>query len=71
MTAKVLPFTGITCLDLDADQVLEAAKGQLEGVLVVGFDKEGELYAAGSYADGATVLWLMEGVKRKLFGDPA
>lgn len=69
MTAKIIPFTGITKLDLDADQVLECAKGELEGVLVIGFRCDGELYAASSYADGGTVLWLMEGVKRKLFGD--
>lgn len=66
MTAKVIPFNGITRLDLPPDRILEAAAGRLEGVVVIGFDHEGELYAASSYADGGTVLWLLEQCKRNL-----
>lgn len=66
MTAKIIPFTGITSLDVAPDAVLEAAKGKLEGVVLVGFDAEGELYAASSYADGGTVLWLLEKLKQNL-----
>lgn len=66
MTAKIIPYTGITRLDLPPDRILEAAVGQLEGVVVIGFDHAGELYAASSYADGGTMLWLLEQCKAKL-----
>lgn len=68
MTAKIIPFSGITKLDLDPDQILDAAKGQLEGVVVLGFcnDEDGGFYAASSYADGGTVLWLLEQCKKRL-----
>mgnify|MGYP000888651849 CR=1 FL=1 len=66
MSAKIIPFTGITKLDMPADRVLEAASGQLEGVVVIGFDHAGELYATSSYADGGTVLWLLEQCKTQL-----
>lgn len=66
MSAKIIPFSGITRLDLPADQVLELAGGQLEGVVVVGFDKDGQFYAASSYADGGTVLWLLEVLRKRL-----
>ena len=66
MTAKIIQFTGITKLDLPPDRILEAAKEKLEGVIVIGFDKDGEFYGASSYADGGTALWLLEICKKKL-----
>lgn len=66
MSAKIIPFTGITSLDLPADHVLEQAIGKLEGVLVIGFDKDDGFYAASSYADGGTALWLLEVCKKRL-----
>lgn len=66
MSAKIIPFTGITRLDLPPDQILERAMGKLEGMLVIGFDKEGEFFGAASYADGGTALWLLETCKQKL-----
>lgn len=65
-TAKILQFRGVTRLDLPPDQILEAAKGELDGVLVIGFSKDDELYTASSYADGPTVLWLLEMTKKRL-----
>lgn len=63
-TAKVIPLGCLTKLDVPADRVLDGAKGKLEGVLVLGFEEDGgEFYAASSYADGGTVLWLMEQCK--------
>ena len=49
---KVIPLNCITTLDLPVDRVLEAAKDKLEGVVLIGYDKEGEFYAASTYADG-------------------
>lgn len=66
MTAQILNFTGITNLDLDPDRVLDAAKGKLQGVIVIGFDNEGEFYGASSYADGGTVIWLLEVCKQRI-----
>lgn len=67
MTAKVIPFGGITRLDLPPERILDQAKeAGLEGVVVLGYDKDGNEYAASSYADGGTVLWLLERTKIRL-----
>lgn len=65
--SKVIPFNGITKMDLPPERILEAAKGKdLEGVIIIGYDKEGGEYFASSYADGGTVLWLIERCKLAL-----
>ncbi len=64
--AKVLMMSTLTRLNVPPDRVLRSAVGKLESVLVLGFDKEGEFYAAASHADGGDALWLMELCKRKL-----
>ncbi len=64
--AKVIPTGGVTKLDLPVDTVLEAAKDSLEGVVLMGYDKEGEYYFASTYADGGEVLWLLENLKKQL-----
>ena len=64
--AKVIPFTGITKLDLDPDVVLDHAKGNLEGFVIVGYDKDGNEYFASTYADGGTAMWLLERCKKAL-----
>lgn len=69
MTAKVIPFTGITRVDLDPDRVLENKKGALAGVVIMGWDHDGNEVFASSYADGGTVLWLLERCKLRLL-DP-
>jgi len=63
---KIIPIGGVTILDLPADQILEAAKGKMDGVILIGFDKDGEVYAASSYADGGDVMWLLEACKIKM-----
>lgn len=67
MTDKVVEFPGITTLDLPPERVLQKAldKG-LDGVVVMGYDEDGEEYFCSSYADGGEVLWLMERMKLKL-----
>ncbi|HCY85923.1 MAG TPA: hypothetical protein DHV36_12380 [Desulfobacteraceae bacterium] len=64
--AKIIPIGGVTKLDPPADKILEEAKGEMDGVVIVGFDSEGEVYAASSYADGGTVMWLLEACKTKM-----
>ena len=66
---KLLVLNGVTKLDLPVDRVLEQAKGNLEGVVIIGYDKDGDSYFASTYADGGTVLWLIEQCKKALLGD--
>jgi hypothetical protein len=62
----VITFPGITKLDTDPDLILEQALGQLESVVVCGFDKDGNQYFASSVADGADALWHLERAKYAL-----
>ena len=63
----VIPLGNITRLDLPTDRVLDAAKDHCtDGVVVLGFDDDGDFYFASSIADGGNVLWLMELAKKKL-----
>lgn len=64
--AKIIPFTGITKLDMPPDRVLEEAIGRLDGVVILGYTKDGEEYFGSTYADGGTVLWLLERLKLDL-----
>jgi hypothetical protein len=64
---KVVEFNGITRLDIDPQKVLgRALTAELDGVVILAYDKDGEEYFASSYADGGLVLWLMERCKQKL-----
>lgn len=65
--AEVVTLNLVTRLDVPADRVLEGALGKLDGAVVIGWAKDGELYAASSIADGADVLWLLEMLKLRLF----
>ena len=57
----------VTKLDIPVDRVIDQAKvAGLAGVVVLGYDQEGNEYFASSYADGAAVLWLMERLKLQL-----
>jgi len=63
---KIIPIGGVTKLDLPVDRILENSKGQYEGLVLIGFNKDGEVIAASTYADGGTVLWLLEACKIKM-----
>lgn len=57
----------VTTLDMDAELVLKAAlERKLESVVILGHDKEGHEYFSSSIADGGSVLWLMERLKKQL-----
>ena len=64
--SKVIPFSGITRLDLNPDIVLESLKGQFEGFVIAAYTADGEEYFSSTYADGGTALWLLERCKRSL-----
>ena len=56
----IVKFTGTTCNDIDPDNVLSEAVGALESAVVIGRDKEGELYFASSLGSTAETLLLVE-----------
>lgn len=67
MSAKIILFGGITRLDWPSDQVLEQAKEECTGdVIVIGCDDDGEMFFASSMADGAVILWYIEMFKKAL-----
>lgn len=60
----VLPCT--TTLDLDPDRILQAAVGNMETVVILGYDKNGQEYFGANISDGGTVIWMMERAKLRL-----
>jgi hypothetical protein len=67
MTAEVLPFTGITTLDLDPIRVLEEAKGaDLAEVVICGVDVDGNEFFSSSVADGSSCGWHLDRAKWNL-----
>ena len=54
---NVIPLGNVTRLDIPTDTVLEQSKGICsEGVVIMGFDDDGEPYFASSIADGDSPL---------------
>lgn len=67
MSAKIIPLGNITRLDLPTDRVLDAAKEKCsDGVVILGYDHDGEFYFVSSMPDGGEVIWLMEMAKKLL-----
>jgi hypothetical protein len=66
MTAKILPFTGETTEDIDADTVLENNKGEYECVIVIGYTKMGAERLVSSTGDSALMVWLLERAKKTI-----
>ena len=57
---RVVPFPGITRLEIQVDQILEQARTMdLTSVVVLGWKPDGEPYFALSMPDGGDALWLM------------
>lgn len=64
--SNIVNLDCITRLDLPADRIIEAAVGQLDKVIIVGYDLEGREYFASSVAGGADCVWLLERAKKRL-----
>lgn len=57
----------ISKLNIECEKILQAAIDHGMGtVLLLGYDKDGEFYAASSTGDGGEVLYLCERFKHKL-----
>ncbi len=67
MTANIVKFYPADSAK-DPDAVLEQAVGAFKSVLIIGWDKNGDLQARATLdlADGGEVLWLLEGFKHNL-----
>ena len=66
MTGKILPFTGETTEDINADTVLENNIGEYECVVIVGYTKMGAERLVSSTGDSALMVWLLKYILRKL-----
>lgn len=67
MSAEILSFTGMTCVDEPPEQLLEKAKAWgMERCVVVGFDEAGELCFGGSFGDTACALLMLKLAERQL-----
>jgi hypothetical protein len=65
--AEIIVLDIITKLDIPVERVIDAAKeAELQDVIVIGWDKNGDIYFASSKADGGEVLWLIEKAKKRL-----
>ena len=78
MTDNVINLPVVTRLDLPPDRVLqEALNADLEGVVVIGYAKDGSEYMASSIAGGPEVNWLLDRCKARMMafdddeGEPA
>lgn len=65
--AEVVKFYPANAAE-SADNVLEQAMGQFGQVLIIGWDKDGNLDARATLGlkDGGDVLWLIEAFKHRL-----
>jgi hypothetical protein len=66
MTGKILPFTGGTTEDINADTVLENNMGEYESVVIIGYTKMGAERLVSSTGDSALMVWLLERAKKTI-----
>lgn len=65
--ANVIGIPTITTNDMDPAMVLaRALESNLKGVVVVGYDEDGDEYFASSYADAGNAAWLLDRAKYQL-----
>ena len=66
---KVIELPVITTLDISAERVIRgAAEADLEEVIIIGVDKDGDFYLAFSRADAGTIIFHLEKAKLRLLG---
>jgi len=68
VTDNIIPLGKfIQIADRSIEKILEDAKGELvEELVILGWDKNSELYFATTGRSGADVLWLLEAAKYAL-----
>jgi hypothetical protein len=65
-TDNVVILDGVTTMDIPPDRVLNGALGKLDAIILLGWDKNGEMYVASSTTDHEMTLWLIEKFRHKL-----
>ena len=61
MSDNIIQFTGTTTVDLPVDQILDKAKeAGLQTVVVIGDNKDGELYIASSQGRVCMATFLLQ-----------
>lgn len=67
MTAQIIELDNITSLDIPVERVLRKAdEADLQSVVVIGYDQNGDEYFASSVAGGPEILWALERAKLRL-----
>jgi hypothetical protein len=60
-----------TSENIPTQRVLDGIKdNNLETVIILGYTDDGEEYFASSVADGGSILWLIERLKKRLLEAP-
>lgn len=67
---NIIQLNAMTKLDIPCDKVLRSAIGELKTVVVLGWDKDYNLYHASSKSDLMEILWLLERGKKALLEYP-
>jgi hypothetical protein len=68
---NVVDLNTITTLPLSPDKILEEAKGKLTEALILGWDNDGNFYAASSDSDLSRALYLASKFMHKVHSDYA
>lgn len=63
---EVLRFPGSHDDDMDPDILLRSAIGDMDAVVIMGYDKDGKEVFASSTADASLVLWLTARMRHML-----
>lgn len=65
--SNVVELDLVTKLDIPVERVLRRAQeADLQSVVVLGYDANGEEYFCSSISDGGSVVWLIERAKLNL-----
>jgi hypothetical protein len=64
---EVVVLDVVTKQDLDPDRVLKGAIGELQDVVVIGWDKSGDLWLASNTPYQPDLLWLVKQAEKELF----
>ena len=66
MTDNVVFLDEYTDQDIPADRVLENNVGRFDKVMLLGYDKDGEMRFCSSFADPKDMIWLLTCIERAI-----
>lgn len=61
---NVVELNTITTLDIPAQRIIDALPDDMEDIVIVGYDSDGELILASNKASGGDVLWLIKSAEK-------